>query len=269
MKIKVVKSSIVLPNTWNPNRMESDVFEATVQSLSKFGIVTPTVVRTHPEHKGKYEVVDGEHRCRVLKEICARVAAGTMTVADDAEYSEEKGWVNPLGLALGENDVVPALRKYIDTGEMPVIDLGDISAAHAKRLTVVLNETKGSPEDAELSKLLNDIERTVGGKDAFLGMPYSEEDLEKLLSIDGEELDAIIDDSFIDEPKEEKEFSSVKFSINRLYKESFKSIVKNARNELIDAGESVPDDEGELYARVFFYMADRCCLDSADDVEED
>jgi ParB family transcriptional regulator, chromosome partitioning protein len=52
---------------WNPNRMDDASYGRLKQSLSRYGLVQPLVVR--PIGKDKYEVLSGNHRLRVFHDI--------------------------------------------------------------------------------------------------------------------------------------------------------------------------------------------------------
>lgn len=67
--------------------------------------------------------------------------------------------------------------------ELPVIVLRDLSEAQAKKLTVILNETRGEADVALLGKLLADIRRDVDEDELRLGLPYSDAELKHLTEI--------------------------------------------------------------------------------------
>lgn len=55
------------PNPWNPNRMNEDIFKKELASITEFGMVAPVLVRY--KGKGRWEIVDGEHRYKACKEL--------------------------------------------------------------------------------------------------------------------------------------------------------------------------------------------------------
>lgn len=59
---KRLKVSSCIPNTWNPNRMDSVTLEKLGNLIDKMGFVIPIVVRPHPTKSRKYQIVDGYHR---------------------------------------------------------------------------------------------------------------------------------------------------------------------------------------------------------------
>lgn len=53
-------------NPWNPNRMDDFMFGKEVESIRKFGVAQPIVVR---EDQDGFEIIDGEHRLRALDHL--------------------------------------------------------------------------------------------------------------------------------------------------------------------------------------------------------
>lgn len=62
-----VPTDSLKPNPWNPNKQSEFVFEKEKNSITQFGFVVPIIVRETA--KGRYEIIDGEHRWRAAKEL--------------------------------------------------------------------------------------------------------------------------------------------------------------------------------------------------------
>lgn len=56
------------PNPWNPNVMDRETEAKLTAYLKAEGLVLPLVVRPHPEHENRYQILGGEHRWRVCKD---------------------------------------------------------------------------------------------------------------------------------------------------------------------------------------------------------
>lgn len=56
----------IAPNAWNPNVMDAETAEKERKSILKFGFVVPIIVR---ELDGRYEIIDGENRWRIGREL--------------------------------------------------------------------------------------------------------------------------------------------------------------------------------------------------------
>lgn len=179
------------PNGWNPNRMDAKHFAAEVASILAFGFVDPITVRTHPTDASLFEIVDGEHRYKGLNHVIDGVRDGRYRIVHDAVYDEETGWRHPSGALLGEDEGVPTLRPYVDNGTVPVVHLGAVSEAEARRLTLVLNETRGSTTPSDLAAALDEIETLVGIDVAITGLPLSRDEADDLLDLARREFDTL------------------------------------------------------------------------------
>lgn len=73
--------------------------------------------------------------------------------------------------------------KKLELTEIPYINLGKISDATAKQLTIVLNETKGKFDTIELSNLLNDLKTELSYEELLNDLPYEPEELDSLLEL--------------------------------------------------------------------------------------
>lgn len=65
----------LIPNEWNPNEMTDEEYarvrKGIKRLIKKVGLskIPPLVVRPHRKKKGKWEVIDGEHRLRILADL--------------------------------------------------------------------------------------------------------------------------------------------------------------------------------------------------------
>lgn len=67
--MEVVQLDVALldPNPWNVNRMSKAMQRKLTAYLKREGLVEPIVVRPHPEHQGRYEILGGYHRWSICK----------------------------------------------------------------------------------------------------------------------------------------------------------------------------------------------------------
>ena len=63
---KIVPIDHIVPNRWNPNVQSKQMFEKGKQSVEELGMLGSILVR---ETGGMYEILDGEHRWKYLKEL--------------------------------------------------------------------------------------------------------------------------------------------------------------------------------------------------------
>lgn len=147
-----IKHSDIIPNDWNPNKQNERAFAAEIESITDNGFVQPVTVRKHPSQKSKYQIIDGYHRWLALQKI----------------FTDKSLQTAPL-------------KEMVVTQQVPCVVL-DVSDAQAKKLTIILNETRGRAELGELGILLESIAIDFGD-DLIRGLPYSEGQLTDLLSL--------------------------------------------------------------------------------------
>lgn len=144
---RVVKIAALVPNPWNPNRMDERLYASTRESIRTNGFVDPvTVCIPKPGNddwpdfptweKGTFLIVDGEHRWKA---------------AQDEEMTEIAVNILPL------------------------------TQAKARRLTLIMLQ-HGDPEASSLLQCLKVLEEEMG-EDARLGLPYESADIAKLKRI--------------------------------------------------------------------------------------
>jgi len=118
---------MLVPNKWNPNRMDAFMYARAVESIKEYGFIDPITARPN---KGKYEIIDGEHRW--------------------------KGAID-LGLTL-----------------VPVFVL-ELSDQRARKLTVLLNELRGSADPASMGDLLKTLLASESIESLTLTLPFTSE----------------------------------------------------------------------------------------------
>jgi ParB family transcriptional regulator, chromosome partitioning protein len=69
------------PASWNPNRMDEDMTARLKESISRYGLVEPLVVR---EKDSSYEVLSGNQRLKVLQDMNFKQVPCVVVNLDDA-----------------------------------------------------------------------------------------------------------------------------------------------------------------------------------------
>jgi ParB-like chromosome segregation protein Spo0J len=118
MKVETIPIGEIRENSYNPNRMEPEMFEALVNCIRDHGFVQPLVVRK----KGSgYEIVDGAHRFRALEKL-GRTEAECVVVTDEAQMARLRtlamnrlrGRMDYFGVSkMLEGMRRPAIEKYL------------------------------------------------------------------------------------------------------------------------------------------------------------
>jgi len=70
---------------WNANRVPRALLEKIRHSLVTYGVVENLVARPHPDEAGCFEVISGNHRLRVLRELGVEMAPVVVLDLDDAD----------------------------------------------------------------------------------------------------------------------------------------------------------------------------------------
>jgi len=122
-QIKLKKSDIV-PNDWNFNFMQEEMFNRLKMSLELCGQVLPIIV---VKHKDKYVIIDGEHRWKAL---------------------DEKSSIDCIELE--KQDIVPVIKKYN-------IEETDVY----KGLTAVVNLVRGRKVPESYFKALKQLSEYI------------------------------------------------------------------------------------------------------------
>ena len=136
-----IKTHLIKKNPWNPNQMDKKTLKAEKESIVKYGVVAPIIVRPL---KDKYQIIDGEHRYIVCSELGHKL--------------------------------------------IPSVIIEGLEDKDAKKLTIILNETKGSNDKIELGKLLGELEKDFGDN-LKIGLPFNDDDLNDLIEFGNVEWD--------------------------------------------------------------------------------
>jgi len=157
LEVQLLPIDKVHPNSWNPNKQSPRQFEAEVESILAHGFVAPILVRPSPDG---FEILDGEHRRKAMQIIIDQKLSGVANIPELVAAKQ-----------------IPAI----------VINVED---AQAKKLTVIMNETRGRAELNDLSKLLGSISDELGDE-LITGLPYTDQQLHDLLALTDFDLEAL------------------------------------------------------------------------------
>lgn len=136
MEIRNLRHGQIQPRPDNPNEMKNEILDALKDDIRRRGFVQPILVR--PTEEGHYEIVDGEHRWKVLGELGAETVPSVVVEDDDNEarlrmltMNRLRGEFVPLRLAhlLADlaNRVEPEeMSKRLGMGKAELADLLDL-----------------------------------------------------------------------------------------------------------------------------------------------
>lgn len=136
------------PDPENPNRVDAKLMEALRRDIAERGFVQPVVVR--PGKKGRWRIIDGEHRWTVLKDVGEETVPCVIDEADDDQARMRLLTMNKLRGKMDPQRLARVLRGLAEN--MTEAELRD-------RLGMVEEEYDSSikvPDETELSKKLAD-----------------------------------------------------------------------------------------------------------------
>lgn len=142
----LVDISTVVPNTWNPNKMEVGMRAKLVRAIMTDGYTQPIIVRNLPAARRAelpgvlYEIIDGEHRWAV----------------SGAE---------------------------LELARVPVVNLGDVPDAAAKQITIKANALRGEFDSIKLAEMLKNLSDEVSIDALVESLPYQKERIESLIDL--------------------------------------------------------------------------------------
>jgi DNA modification methylase len=84
-KSKLISLDRLVEAGWNPNRVKPALMARIRRSLQRFGVVEGLVARPHPQREGAFEILSGNHRLRLLRELGHEKAPVVVVDLDDAQ----------------------------------------------------------------------------------------------------------------------------------------------------------------------------------------
>jgi len=135
--IKSISLEHLKQHPGNPNRMSKSNYSKLVRNIELSGRYEPLVVRPHPKERGHYQIINGHHRCRALKELGYEQIQCVVWEIDDEQTDVLLATLNRLG-GTDELDKKLELLKRLN------------KRYAAKELSKLLPQTK-----KQIEKLLN------------------------------------------------------------------------------------------------------------------
>ena len=84
MNVRELPLSLLAEADWNANRVPPSLLAKIRRSIAEFGVVENLVARPHPALPGMFEVISGNHRLRLLRELEHETAPVVVVELDDA-----------------------------------------------------------------------------------------------------------------------------------------------------------------------------------------
>jgi len=115
MRVKKIPiDKIVIPEKRARATFDEEKLAELRASIEKHGFTVPILVRELPD--GKYELIDGEHRLKIVKELGWKEIPATILKVDDAKATLLNVLANTARGTQNPMDVAEALKKAKDAG---------------------------------------------------------------------------------------------------------------------------------------------------------
>lgn len=105
----------------NPNRMSRAAFKKLVRHIETSQQYEPVVVRTHPARKGAYQILNGYHRVRAIRQLGLSHADCIVFRADDDQARVYLLTLNKLcgrDVAILRGRLIERLCERLDSGQL-------------------------------------------------------------------------------------------------------------------------------------------------------
>lgn len=115
---KKVRIEDIVPNKWNPNVQDEQLFKKEIESIKAHGFLDPILVREKDEI---YEIVDGEHRYKACKELdYEEIIIESLGEISDGEAKVLTIKLNNLR---GQDDILKraAILKQLSEGQLQLL----------------------------------------------------------------------------------------------------------------------------------------------------
>jgi hypothetical protein len=117
-----IQIDLLVPHPENCNHMEADTREKVRRHIMRTGNYEPLTVRPHPDESGKFQVINGHHRLKVLRELdYERVNCTVWDIDDD----QTRLYLATLNRLAGKD--VPERRAVLLENLLGTFKLEDLS----------------------------------------------------------------------------------------------------------------------------------------------
>lgn len=138
IEITYISPDDLVPNPWNPNRMDDEMLRKEVESIREFGFVDPITVRMRPQEK--WQIIDGEHRWKAAKIVGLDRLPCIVLEVDDEVAEQLTIVLNDLRGKPNEERLA-ALVKDLST-RRSMLDLEKVLPYKRERLAEMIAERK-------------------------------------------------------------------------------------------------------------------------------
>ena len=96
-RIRCIRLDRLVPHADNANRMSRANLAKLVRHIERTGHYEPLVVRPHPDQRGRFQIINGNHRCEALRQLGHETAQTVVWKVDDEQTDILLATLNRLG----------------------------------------------------------------------------------------------------------------------------------------------------------------------------
>ena len=130
-----ISKLIAHPN--NPNVMSGVKFRKLVRNIERTGLYEPIVVRPHPKHEGRFQIINGHHRVKALEKLGREEADCVVWDVDDDETRVLLATLNRLAGSDVPAKKIELLKEL--TSRMNAVELAKLLPQTAKQIEQLTN----------------------------------------------------------------------------------------------------------------------------------
>ncbi len=171
----------------NANRMGEDLLAKLVAHIRDTGNYPPLIVRPHPQHAGRYQILDGHHRAKALHQLGRMEACCEIWDVDEVQSDLLLLTLNRL---CGEDD--PYRRGALLKRAADLCDLSELAAKlpeDVQKIRKLIEATQAPPAPAQPP----DLASMPHAVTFFLTRPQRDRLFERLKSVARDRSQALIE----------------------------------------------------------------------------
>ncbi len=123
MKIQEIPTGLLLEHPENSNFMNADTTQKLKRHIERTGRYEPLIVRLHPSEEGKFQVINGHNRLRVLRALNYQIAHCVVWDLDDDQTRLYLATLNRLS-----GSDVPERRAVLLENLLATFDIDELSS---------------------------------------------------------------------------------------------------------------------------------------------
>ena len=123
MKIQEIPTGLLLEHPENSNFMNLDTAQKLRRHIERTGRYEPLTVRPHPSEEGKFQVINGHSRLRILRALNCQIAHCVVWDLDDAQTRLYLATLNRLS-----GSDVPERRAVLLENLLDTFDIDELSS---------------------------------------------------------------------------------------------------------------------------------------------